>query len=81
MIYNKPFAASEYAARLVDVKNRMAAAGFDLIICQDPANMGWLTGFDGWSFYTPQCVLVHLSEEWPVWFGRAQDAKSAHITT
>ena len=43
--------------------------------------MGYLTGFDGWSFYTPQAVLVHLDEEWPVWFGREQDAKSAHITT
>ncbi len=42
--------------------------------------MGWLTGFDGWSFYTPQVVLVHLDEE-PLWFGRTQDAKAAHITT
>ena len=42
--------------------------------------MGWLTGFDGWSFYTPQVVLVHLDEE-PIWFGRTQDAKAAHITT
>ena len=43
--------------------------------------MSWLTGFDGWSFYTPQAVLLHLEEESPIWFGRAQDAKSAHITT
>jgi len=42
--------------------------------------MSWLTGFDGWSFYTPQVVLVHLDEE-PIWFGRTQDAKAAHITT
>ncbi len=81
MNYSQPFPASEYAARLADVKNRMQTAGFDLLICQDPANMGWLTGFDGWSFYTPQCVVVHVNEAWPVWFGRAQDAKSAHITT
>jgi len=59
----------------------MQQAGFDLIICQDPANMCYLSGFDGWSFYTPQCLLVHLNEEMPIWFGRAQDAKSAHITT
>lgn len=59
----------------------MEAAGFDLLICQDPASMCWLTGFDGWSFYTPQAVLVHLNETSPVWFGRAQDAKSAYITT
>ncbi len=76
-----PFTRAEYAERLVQVKSRMAKAGFDLIVCQDPANMGWLTGFDGWSFYVPQCVLVHQEEETPIWFGRAQDAKSAHLTT
>jgi len=79
-IYAPPFSKAEYDRRLAETKNRMADAGFDLIICQDPANMGWLTGFDGWSFYTPQVVLVHLDEE-PIWFGRTQDAKAAHITT
>lgn len=59
----------------------MQAADFDLLICQDPANMGWLTGFDSWSFYTPQAVLLHLDEATPIWFGRAQDAKSATVTT
>lgn len=28
---------AEYARRLADVKQRMAKAGFDLIICQDPS--------------------------------------------
>ena len=79
-IYTPPFSKAEYDRRLAETKERMADAGFDLIVCQDPANMGWLTGFDGWSFYTPQVVLVHLDEE-PIWFGRAQDAKAAHITT
>ena len=79
-IYTPPFSKVEYNRRLAETKKRMVDAGFDLIVCQDPANMGWLTGFDGWSFYTPQVVLVHLDEE-PIWFGRAQDAKAAHITT
>ena len=59
----------------------MEAAGFELLVCQDPASMNWLTGFDGWSFYMPQAVLVHVDDTAPIWFGRAQDAKSAHITT
>ena len=79
--YDKPFDKAEYAKRVADTKRRMQAAGFDLLICQDPANMCWLTGFNGWSFYVPQCVLVHLEEEWPIWFGRAQDAKCASVTT
>ena len=81
MSYSKPFDKSEYEQRVNTVKQSMQNAGFDLLICQDPASMGWLTGFDGWSFYTPQAVLVHLEEPAPLWFGRAQDAKSAHITT
>ena len=81
MTYDKPFKKSEFEHRVLNVKQRMEKAGFDLLICQDPANMCWLTGFDGWSFYTPQAVLVHLDEASPIWFGRAQDAKSAHITT
>ncbi|WP_425484094.1 M24 family metallopeptidase [Allomesorhizobium camelthorni] len=75
------FTDAEHARRLADVKGRMEKGGFDLIVCQDPANMCWLTGYDGWSFYVPQCVLVHLEEERPIWFGRAQDAKSARMTT
>jgi ectoine hydrolase len=55
--------------------------GFDLLICQDPANMCWLTGFDNWSFYTPQAVVVGANDTWPIWFGRPQDAKAAQITT
>ncbi|MGU9957254.1 MAG: M24 family metallopeptidase [Arenicellales bacterium WSBS_2016_MAG_OTU3] len=81
MSYNKPFSKAEYEQRVQSVKQRMEAAGFDLLICQDPANIGWLTGFDGWSFYVPQAVLVHQEAATPVWFGRAQDAKSAHLTT
>lgn len=81
MSYQKPFEKSEFERRVTLVKQRMQTAGFDLIICQDPASMGWLTGFDGWSFYTPQAVLVHQDEASPIWFGRAQDAKSAEITT
>ena len=81
MTYQKAFDTSEYHSRFFKVKKRMNEMGFDMLICQDPANMCWLTGFDGWSFYTPQAVIVNLNEDWPIWFGREQDAKSATITT
>ena len=81
MKYIKAFDQFEYKARLTRVKEIMNEKGFDMLICQDPANMCWLTGFDGWSFYTPQAVIVHLNEDLPIWFGREQDAKSANITT
>ncbi len=81
MGFEKAFDLPEYERRIADVKLRMESAGFDMLICQDPANMCWLTGFDGWSFYTPQAIVLHQTEQWPLWFGREQDAKSAHITT
>ncbi len=81
MAYQKAFSTAEYENRVARVKARMRSAGLDLILCQDPANMCYLSGFDGWSFYTPQCLLLHIDEPSPIWFGRAQDAKSAHITT
>lgn len=75
------FSDTEYERRIGEVKARMSQAGFDLILCQDPANMCWLTGYDGWSFYVPQCVLVHLEEDKPIWFGRPMDTLSARLTT
>ncbi|TIQ25555.1 MAG: ectoine hydrolase DoeA, partial [Mesorhizobium sp.] len=81
MSYQKPFLREEFDWRAQDTKKRMQKAGLDLLICQDPANMYWLTGYDSWSFYTPQAVLVHVNEDMPLWFGRPIDAKSATVTT
>ena len=58
----------------------MDAAGIDVLVVTDPSNMAWLTGYDGWSFYTPQCVIVG-PEGGPVWFGRYMDSLGALRTT
>lgn len=70
------FTREEYAARLSKTRAAMERAGFDLLIVSDPSNMAWLTGYDGWSFYVHQAVLIPSSGE-PVWFGRGMDAKGA----
>ncbi|MBO0344111.1 ectoine hydrolase DoeA [Roseibium sp. CAU 1637] len=70
------FGFEEYAARLEKTRRAMAARNIDLLIVTDPSNMNWLTGYDGWSFYVHQCVIVPLSGE-PVWYGRGQDANGA----
>lgn len=54
----------------------MDARGLELLIVSDPSNMAWLTGYDGWSFYVHQCVLLGLDGD-PVWYGRGQDANGA----
>ena len=61
------FSREEFAARLDKTRAAMAAAGIDLLIVTDPSNMHWLTGYDGWSFYVHQCVLVPPDGE-PVWY-------------
>ncbi|MBT0963363.1 ectoine hydrolase DoeA [Denitromonas iodatirespirans] len=74
-----PFERSEYAQRLAKTRAAMAKKGVDLLIVTDPANMNWLTGYDGWSFYVHQCVLVALEGE-PLWFGRGMDGNGAART-
>ena len=59
----------------------MQKKGIDLLISQDPANMNYLTGYDAWSFYYAQCVLVHINEDEPICFLRAQDVGGAYIKT
>jgi Xaa-Pro dipeptidase len=58
----------------------MARRGLDLLIVNDVANQHYITGYDGWSFYTPQMALVPLADEEPVWIGRAMDAAGGVLT-
>lgn len=73
------FPRSEYDDRIARTRAAMAARGIDLIIVSDPSNMCWLTGYDGWSFYVHQAVLLSLEGE-PVWWGRAMDGNGAKRT-
>ncbi|MDD9877198.1 MAG: ectoine hydrolase DoeA [Magnetovibrio sp.] len=75
----RPFGLDEYARRLAKTRAAMAAAGLDVVVVTDPSNMAWLTGYDGWSFYVHQCVLVAMAGD-PVWFGRGMDAAGAQRT-
>ncbi|MCF8467056.1 MAG: ectoine hydrolase DoeA [Sneathiella sp.] len=71
-----PFSRSEYAARIQKVRQAMIEKNIELLIVTDPSNMAWLTGYDGWSFYVHQCVLLTMDGE-PFWYGRQQDANGA----
>ena len=75
-----PFTRAEYDQRLARTRSAMAERGLDAIFVTDPSNMHWLTGYDGWSFYVHQGVLVGLTGD-PVWWGRAMDAVGATLTT
>ena len=73
------FERAEYAARLAKTRAAMDARGIDVLLVTDPTNMAWLTGYDGWSFYVHQCVIVGPAGE-PIWFGRGRDANGARRT-
>ncbi|RWO00160.1 ectoine hydrolase DoeA [Mesorhizobium sp.] len=76
---NLKFSRGEYADRLAKTRKAMEAKGVGLLVVSDPSNMAWLTGYDGWSFYVHQAVIVPPSGE-PVWYGRGQDANGAKRT-
>ncbi|MQX35125.1 ectoine hydrolase DoeA [Roseospira navarrensis] len=74
------FTREDYARRLAKTKTAMQAAGLDLLVIVDPSNMNWLTGYDGWSFYVHQGLLVPIDDD-PIWWGRGMDANGARLTT
>jgi len=74
------FTTTEYARRLEKTRRAMAAQGLKTLVICDPSNMAWLTGYDGWSFYVPQAVILHETGM-PMWWGRTQDKPGAALTT
>ncbi len=74
------FAAEEYALRQQKTRLSMIERNLDLLIVYDPSNMCWLTGYDGWSFYVHQCVVISADGAL-FWFGRGIDANGARLTT
>ena len=75
------FTLEEYKQRLLKVQKMMLDQGIELLISHDTNNINYLTGYDAWSFYYAQCVLVHVNAEEPICFVRDQDAGGAHLKT
>ncbi len=74
------FSAQEYADRIHKTRSAMDQQGIETLLITDPSNMAWLTGYDGWSFYVPQMVILPASGS-PLWWGRTQDKAGAAQTT
>jgi ectoine hydrolase len=72
-------APTEYTQRLGRVRERMTQSDLGALVVCDPANLFYLTGYNAWSFYTPQCLLVPAEGELHL-FSRAQDAAGAGYT-
>ncbi|MGJ9382278.1 M24 family metallopeptidase [Salipaludibacillus sp. CF4.18] len=76
-----PFDILEYQKRMNETKVKMESRGIDVLLVTDPANMNYLTGYDAWSFYVHQMVVIIIDEPQPIWLGRFQDANGAKATT
>ncbi|MFQ3545952.1 M24 family metallopeptidase [Halobacillus rhizosphaerae] len=76
-----PFDILEYNQRLKGTKQRMADKGIEVLLITDPANMNYLSGYDAWSFYVHQMMVIIIDEPQPLWIGRFQDANGARATT
>ncbi|TIS77217.1 MAG: ectoine hydrolase DoeA [Mesorhizobium sp.] len=73
------FSLEEYRARLGKTRSEMQRRGIDILILSEPANMAWLTGYDGWSFYNHQAVILPPEGD-PIWWGRCSDENGARRT-
>ena len=73
------FTSAEYGRRIVKTRKVMADRGLDAIVVCDPSNISWLSGYDGWSFYVSQAVILSHEGD-PVWWGRAMDTLGARRT-
>lgn len=76
---NAPFSTEEYDRRIALTRTAMQAAGVEVLFVTDPSNQAWLTGYDGWSFYVHQGVILGLEGD-PVWWGRHMDMMGARRT-
>ncbi|OWO89560.1 hydrolase [Rhizobium esperanzae] len=75
------FTRTEFGARLASVKREMVSRGIDLLLVSEPPNLNYLTGYDAYSFYTPQLAIVALDRPEPVFITRFMDSVSAKMTT
>ena len=73
------FTQNEYDRRLTKTREAMSRAGLDCLFVEDPSNIAWLTGYEGWSFYVHQGALIFLDAD-PIWWGRNQDTNGARRT-
>ena len=75
------FPVSEFKERLRKTKERMAESNIDVLLVTDPANMNYLIGYNAWSFYVHQIMIVSLEKDEPIWIGRGMDAAACEHTS
>ncbi len=75
------FTKQEYETRLKKVKEKMEEKGIEVLLITNPANINYLSGYNAWSFYVHQMLVVMADQPEPVWIGRFMDAIAARKTS
>lgn len=81
MKYKQLFTPAEFQGRLNNTRQRMLEQGIDVMIVSEPSNLYYLTGYDAWSFYTPQYALISQDWDKPLLVLRAQDVNGGKLTS
>ncbi|QTX05858.1 M24 family metallopeptidase [Agromyces archimandritae] len=71
---------TEYRERRRRAAAEAAARGLAALIVTDPANLYYLTGYNAWSFYVPQAMLIAADDASTLLVLRGMDAHGAHRT-
>ena len=77
----KNFSHEEYNLRVKKTLDSMASKNIDTLLVADPANIYYLCGFDAWSFYMPQTMIISSKLDEPICFVRQMDVGGAYIQT
>lgn len=75
------FAPEEFQQRLGRVRKAMSERGLDVLVLSDPCNLYYVSGYDAWSFYVPQVLIIECGNSCPRWIGRQMDVEGARLTT
>ncbi|MEX0957131.1 MAG: Xaa-Pro peptidase family protein [Rhizobiaceae bacterium] len=62
-MHDNPFSDEELAARLVELRRRMAGRDLDLALVSAPENIFYLTGLDHWGYFAPHLLIVPADGE------------------
>lgn len=75
------FDVEEFKGRVKRVQESMQEKSIEVLLVSDPSNIYYLSGYDAWSFYVPQGLVVTLTDEMPVFIGRHMDAFAGVVKT
>lgn len=75
------FTRQEYHERIAKTQARMRQAGIEVLWVTSPPNINYLCGYDAWSFYVHQGLLLALDEPDPIWIGRGIDVPCVRHTS